>query len=108
MKKNKNDQEVTTSRTIISGLNFLVLEAEQQNEHVAARILRIALRDVCLAFEQKAHDDGGPGIDRILGSDLFLAIQFLSKFASIEDPQLRNDVLREIEAVKVAVNHRGH
>jgi hypothetical protein len=101
-------EEVLFSRTVISGINFLICEAESQPNKQVLHILRTSLRDVCLALENQAADSGRDHIERILGSDLFLAIQFLSKYASIKDAELRKEVLQEIEAVKVAVNGRKH
>jgi hypothetical protein len=102
------EDETMFSRTVLSGINFLICEAENNRNLQVARILKLALRDVCLSLEQKAHDNGEVGIERMLGTDLFLAIQFLSKYASIKDHDLRKDVLREIESVRVAATQRGH
>lgn len=102
------DTEVGLSRTIISGLNFLVCEAGEHPNPQVVRILKIALRDVCLAFEQQSHEQNEDAFDRLMGSDLFFAIQFLSKYASIKDQKLRREVLKEIESLKNVVSHRGH
>lgn len=102
------DTEVDLSQGIISGLNFLVCEAGGHPNPQIARIIRMALRDVCLALEQKAHERNDDSISRLLDSDLYYAIQFLTKYASIKDTKLRNEIMKEIESIKDVVNRKSH
>lgn len=102
------DTEVDHSRAVISGLNFLVLEAGNHPNPQIGRILRIALRDVCLVLEESVHINNDDSADQLLGSDLFYAIQFLTKYASIKDKKLRKEVLKEIESIEYAVKKKEH
>lgn len=108
MKKTERLDDQGFCRTITAGLNFLYCEAENHGNSQVARIIKIALRDVCLSLEQQSHDEGKVAVNHILGSDLFVAIQFLTKYASIKDADLRKEILRELEPIMTTNKSRGH
>lgn len=97
-------ENIDFSKNIISGISFLMHEAQNSGNAKIARILKICLRDVCLVIEGEANEIGD--IDHILDSDLFVAIGFLTKYASIKDETLKRDVLKEIEGMQKVINFR--
>lgn len=89
--------DIEFSKSIIGGLNYLMMEAENSQNMQIARLLKICLKDVCLVIEGKSNKDGST--EQVLCSDLMTAISFLTKYASIKDEALKQDILKEIETV---------
>ena len=89
--------ELTTSKNILSGINFLVMEAERSGMYKLGRILRVCANDVCLYLE---NEDADVVANAVLDHSLMKAIEFLSRFASIKDASLKQDILAEIDSVR--------
>lgn len=98
--------DIEFSKSIIGGLNYLMIEAENSQNMQIARLLKICLRDVCLIIEGKSKKDGDT--EQIMCSDLMIAIGFLTKYASIKDEKLKQDILKEIETVHNSFTNWKH
>ena len=81
-------------KRILNGINYLVMEAENNGLEKIALILRICANDICLSIETGSAPHEVIGY---LDSSLLAAIEFLSKFATIQDLDVKRKILVEIE-----------
>lgn len=89
-----NQDQTQAVSSILSGINYLMSEAESNNIDKVARILKLCIRDICIAIESgPVWQEDRPSI---INSDLFNSIQFLTQVASIRDPSLKQKLLSEI------------
>ena len=81
-------------KSILNGINYLVMEAENSGMEKIARILHVCANDICLSIE----DESAPHeVIGYLDSSLLATIRFLSKFAAIQDMDVKRGILAEIE-----------
>lgn len=86
------------ARSITAGLNYLVQEADNAGAHQISRLLALCLRDICLVVEGQEIEVSHRPV--MANTDLFMAIRFLSRYASIKDHQLRQEILDELEKLE--------
>lgn len=96
-------------RRLISGINYLCLEAQSHEQHQAARLLRQCLYDLCRAYENTPPTPEHPGLpDLPQDSQLFALIDFLTQFAALKDDALKQRILHAIEHGPNPATRRCH
>jgi hypothetical protein len=88
--------QLKAGQSIISGLNYLLQEADRNKLNRVSMILHSSIRDICTCLENGSADGGSFAI---YDTDLFMAMRFLSKFASVKDEDLKQEILQHIERV---------
>ena len=95
-----NSAQLDTAKNILSGLNYLLIEAEKGGITQIGNIIQICIRDICISLENRS---GSPtNLTNLYDSDLFMAIKFLSRYASIKDEDLKRELLEELEKINRA------
>lgn len=97
-----NVMEQELSKRIISGVNYLALEAHNSGAYEIARILKLCMKDICISVEKDLPHDMSS--HHLLNSDFYTVIQFLSQYASIRDEDLKRDILQRIQEVEEKLN----
>lgn len=105
VKPSINHAKVSEAQSTIAGLNYLMMNTTERGLSKIARILQNCANDVCIALEQgELSEDEFP---LIVDHNLLATISFLSKYASIDDKQIKEEILSEILKMKNWVVERN-
>ncbi len=90
-------------KQILAGLSYLANEAESSNLSIVSGLIKNASSDILYWIENQADEQHvGQGL-RLLGDQsLMLAIEFLAKFASVDNDSIRKDIIKKIEELQLA------
>ncbi len=70
------------TENLIAGVNYLASEANNNGYDKCGRILRICLRDLCIALEHNSQNDNATS--SASDADLYHIINFLTHFSSAD------------------------
>lgn len=96
--------QLKAAQAIISGLHYLLHEADHHKLHRVSKVLHASIKDICTCLEHDCEDDSAPFA--LYDTDLFMAIKFLSRFASIRDEDLKREIMDQIQKMNRGVPYR--
>ena len=102
-----NDSQHDALQETINGLNFMALNIERHNLQVISRLIRAVMVDiVSWSKHRQMYNNNEPNLaeNYLIDTSMITAFEFLAKFASMKDVELKNEILTMLQKAEVMRN----